>query len=87
MIPAMNSATAAIELARIYEHLQLNLECIRKMLTTVDALTRTILGVEQLAESFQAKLADGQCLANTAEAIKQVDLALYAIGLQSDRFR
>jgi hypothetical protein len=77
----------AKELADVYEQLRYNLELSKGVLKAVDAIMRTLLAVEPLAEPFQAKLADGRYLTPTAELIAHADLTLGVVQLKAAHFR
>jgi hypothetical protein len=77
----------AKELADVYDQLRYNLEYSQGLLKSIDAIIRTLLGVEPLAESFRAKVADSQYLANTDEMLAQAALTLAAVESKAAHFR
>ena len=77
----------AEELANVYDQLRYNLECLKGFMVAVDAAVRTIGRFQELAESFQQNLGDGQFLPNTREVIAQVDLTLAAARAKAADFR
>lgn len=78
---------AAVELANLYDQLRYNLEYVRAFMTTMDAAVRTMGQFQELAESFERHLHDGQFLPNTREVIEQVDLTLAAARAKAAELR